>query len=266
MVAGASTLTLEDTFLEPQVLNPPPTRHALLVLLLTLAALLHIGTATRGYLYDGVEGEIAAGGREMLESGQWFLPTNNGIPQLQTPPLVYWSVALSFKIFGVTTTAARLPVALATVASIALTFLIGERLAGYWRGFAAGLIFLCSAGTFVLGRLVAPDNFVTLFVAAAIYCAIRGYQRQKSRRAWFAGFWIAAALATLTKGPGAVFLLCGTILLLSIFFREARLRFTALLHWTSLLLFLAIALPWFVWANTQFPGFSSQFFGAGVWP
>src|SRR3954468_23130034 len=99
MVAGASTLTLEDTFLEPQVLNPPPTRHALLVLLLTLAALLHIGTAARGYLYDGVEGQLATGAKEMLETGQWLLPTNNDVPQLQSPPLVYWSIALSFKIF-----------------------------------------------------------------------------------------------------------------------------------------------------------------------
>ena len=266
MVAGARSLSLEDTFLEPQVLNPPPTRHALLVLLLTLAALLHIGTAARGDLYDGVEGQLASGAKEMLETGHWLLPTNNGVPQLQTPPLAYWTIALSFRIFGVSATAARLPVALAMVASIALTFLIGERLAGYWRGFAAGLILLCSAGTFVLGRLVAPDNLVALFVTAAIYCAIRGYQRQKFRRAWFAGFWIATALATLANGPGQILLLSATIVLLSIFFREARLRFTALLHWTNLLLFLAIALPWFVWANTQLPGIGSQFFSPAVWP
>ena len=57
----------------------------------------------------------------------------------------YWLIILSYKIFGVTATAARLPIALAMIASIALTFLIGERLAGYWRGFAAGLIHLCSA-------------------------------------------------------------------------------------------------------------------------
>jgi hypothetical protein len=266
MVAGARSLTLEDAFLEPQVLNPPPTRHALLVLLLTLAALLHIGTASRGDLYDGTEGQLASGAREMLETGQWLLPTNNGVPQMRTPPLAYWSIALSFRIFGVSATAARLPMALATVASIALTFLIGERLAGYWRGFAAGLIYLCSAGTFVLGRLVAPDNLLALFVSAAIYCALRAYQRHKFRKAWFAGFWISAALATLAKGPGAIMLLGGTIALLSIFFREARLRFIPVLRWPNLLLFLAIAAPWFVWAKGQFPGFAAEFFSAAIWP
>lgn len=266
MVAGARTFSLEDTFLPAQILNPPPTRHALLAFLLALAAVLHIGTAAWGDLYDGVEGQVAGGAREILSSGDWLVPTNNRVPQLETPPLAQWVVAVSFKIFGISPTAARLPIALAVMGMVALTFLIGERLAGYWRGFAAGLIYLCSAGTFVLGRLVAPDNLLALFVTAAIYCAIRGYQRQKFRRIWFTIFWICLALATLARGPAAILLLLGIIAFLSIFFREARLRFTALFHWPNLLLFLAIVLPWFVWTNRQYPGFALQFFSDAGWP
>jgi 4-amino-4-deoxy-L-arabinose transferase-like glycosyltransferase len=258
MVAGARTFSLEDTFLPSQVLDPPPTRHALLAFLLALAAVLHVGTAAWGDLYDGIEGQVAGGAREMVTSGHWLVPTNNAVPQLHAPPLTYWAVALSYKVFGISPTAARLPIALAVIATVALTFLIGERLAGYWRGFAAGLIYLCSAGTFVLGRLVAPHNLCSLFIAAAIYCAVCGYQRQKFRRIWFAGFWISAALSTRTQGPGPFLLLGGVVLLLSIFFREARLRFARLLHWTNLLLFLAIVAPWFVWVQQQFPGFAPQ--------
>jgi 4-amino-4-deoxy-L-arabinose transferase-like glycosyltransferase len=262
MVAGSRTFSLEDTFLPSHVLDPPPTRHALLAFLLALAAVLHVGTAAWGDLYDGVEGQVAAGAREIVGSRQWLVPTNNGVPQLQSPPLAYWAVAVSFKIFGIGPTAAHLPIALAMIGTVALTFLIGERLAGYWRGFAAGLIYLCSAGTFVLGRLIAPDNLLSLFAGAAIYCAVCGYQRKKFRAAWFAGFWIAAALATLTTGPGALILLGGIVAILSIFFREGRLRFAGLLHWTNLLLFIAIVAPWFVWVHNQIPEFVSQFFGA----
>src|SRR3954464_8068476 len=215
MVAGARTFSLEETFLPAQILNPPPTRHALLAFLLALAAVLHVGTAAWGDLYDGVEGQVAGGAREMIGSGEWLLPPNNGIPQLDPPPLACWAVAFSYKIFGVSPTAARVPIALAVMGTVALTFLIGERLAGYWRGFAAGLIYLCSAGTFVLGRLVAPDNLLALFVAAAIYCAVFAYQRQKFRRTWFAGFWISAALSTLTQGPGPFLVLGAIVLLLS---------------------------------------------------
>lgn len=259
MVAGARTFSLEETFLAPQILNPPPTRHALLAFLLALTAVLHIGTAAWGNLYDGAEGQLAGGAREMLDSKQWLLPTNDGAPLLQTPPLAYWATAISFKIFGLSAAAARLPIALAMLGSVALTFLIGERLAGYWRGFAAGLIHVCSAGAFVPGRMVTPDAIFSLFAAAAIYCIVRGYQQQKSRRVWFAGFWFAASLASLTKGPGALIYLATICGLLSIFFREARLRFRLLLHWRNLLLFVLFVAPWFVWAHQHFPGFLSRF-------
>jgi len=261
MVAGARTFTLEDTFLEPQVLDPPPTRHALFISLLALAAILHLATAGWGDLYDGIEGQFAGGAREMLATQQWLLPTNDGVPRLQTPPLVYWLIALSYKIFGVTATAARLPIALAMIASIALTFLIGERLAGYWRGFAAGLIHLCFGGAFLLGRAVTPEPVFSAFVAGAIFCAICGYQRRQFRRAWFAGFWICTGLACLSRGPEGLLYLAGVCILLAIFFREARLRFRFLLHWTYLLLFIAIVAPWYIWAQKHFPGFFPRMFG-----
>src|SRR2546421_9019068 len=112
MVAGARTFSLEETFLSPQILNPPPTRHALLAFLLALAALLHIGTAGWGELFDGTEGRLAAGAREMVESGNWLVPTNDGAPVLGTPPLAYWAIALCYKAFGTTATAAPLASAL----------------------------------------------------------------------------------------------------------------------------------------------------------
>jgi 4-amino-4-deoxy-L-arabinose transferase-like glycosyltransferase len=263
MVAGTRTFTLEDTLIEPQVLDPPPTRHALFIFLLALAAVLHLATAGWGDLYDGVEGQTAGGAREMLAAQQWLVPTNDGVPLLQTPPLVYWLIILSYKIFGVTAMAARLPIALAMIASVALTFLIGERLAGYWRGFSAGLIHLCFAGAFLLGRTVTPEPIFSFFIGGAIFCAVCGYQRRQFRRAWFAGFWFCAGLACLSKGLEALFCLAGVCVLLAIFFREARLRFRFLLRWSYLLLFLAIVVPWFIWAQRDFPGFFPQMLS---WP
>ena len=257
MVAGARTFSLEDTFLGPHILNPPPTRHALLAFLLALAAVLHIGTAAWGDLFDGTEAEIAGGAREMLQFHQWLLPTNNGAPVLDVPPVPYWIVALSYKIFGVSATAARIPIALAMIASIAFTFLIGERLASYWRGFAAGLIHLCSLGGFLYGRLVSPGPLTALSVSAAVYCVVRGYQHRKFRRIWFVAFSFCTALACLTAGLYAILYPTGICLLLALFFREARSRFRPLLDWTSLLVLLILVVPWYVWAQLHFPGFFS---------
>src|SRR3954453_8405937 len=200
MTASARTLTIEQTLLEPSALPPPPTRHALLVILIALAALLHVVTVGTGDLYSETEGQYAGAAREMVASNNWLLPTNNGIPRLQKPPLLYWVIIASYKILGVNEAAARLPIALAVVASAALIFLIGERLADYWRGFIAGLIYLSFCGTFLLARIVMPEPLVSALIAGTMYCAVCGYQRRRYRRAWFAGFWIFSALACLTKG------------------------------------------------------------------
>ena len=258
MVASARTFSLEDTFLSPQILNPPPTRHALLAFLLALAAIFHIGTAAWGNLYDGVEGQVAGGAREMLQSRQWLVPTNTGTPILQNPPFSYWMVALSCKIFGVRTSAARIPIALAMIGSVALTFLIGERLADYWRGFAAGLIHLCSLGGFLFARIVSPGPFAAFFVSAAIYCAVCGYQHRKFRRIWFAVFTLATALACLSAGLHAIFYPGATCVLLAVFYREARMRFTPILHWSNCLLLFLVVAPWYIWAHQRFPAFLSQ--------
>ena len=258
MVAGARTFTLHDTVIGPGALNPPPTRHALLSILIALAALLHIGTAGWGDLHNETEGQYAGAAREMLQSRQWLVPTNDGIPRLQTPPLLYWLIIASFKTFGMNAAAARLPIAAAMIASVALTFLIGERLFDYWRGFLAGLVHLCSCGAFLLGRIVMPEPVFSAFVAAAIFCVVCGYGQRRTRAFWFAAFWICCAFATLTKGlhgliyPAAI---CGA---LALFYREARIRFRELLWWPYGLLFLALVMPWYFCCEHEFPGFFLQ--------
>src|SRR5437762_4136203 len=161
MTASAGTLSIEETLLNPPALPPPPTRHALLVIVIALAALLHVVTIGTGDLYSETEGQYAGAAREMVARYDWLLPTNNGMPRLQKPPLLYWLIISSYKILGVNEAAARLPVALAVVATVALIFLIGEKLSDYWRGFVAGVMFISFCGTFLLSRLVLPETLVS---------------------------------------------------------------------------------------------------------
>ena len=265
MTAGARTLTVEETLLEPPVLPPPPTRHALLAILVALAALLQVGTIGSGDLYSETEGQYAGAAREMVESHQWLLPTNDGVPRLQKPPLLYWLIIISLKLFGIKAAAARLPVALAVVALVALIFLIGEKLTDYWRGFIAGLIYLSFCGTFLLARIVMPEPLVSAFIAGAIFCAVCGYQRRPHRRVWFAGFWICSAFACLTKGLLGVVYPAAILVLLSMFYREARVRFRALLRWEYLVIFLLIVAPWHIWAERHFPGYFRYLISSEWW-
>lgn len=253
MTASARTLSIEETLLEPRALPPPPTRHALLVILIALAALLHVVTIGTGDLYSETEGQYAGAAREMVVNHDWLLPTNNGIPRLQKPPLLYWLIIGTYKILGVNEAAARLPVALAVVATVALIFLTGERLSDYWRGFIAGLIYLSFCGTFLLARIVMPEPLVTAFMTGAMFCGISGYERRRHRRLWFAGVWIFVALACLTKGVLGIVYPAVVFVLLSIFYREARIRFRGLLRWEYVLIFLLIVAPWHIWAQWHFP-------------
>jgi 4-amino-4-deoxy-L-arabinose transferase-like glycosyltransferase len=255
MTAGARSLTLEETLLEPPALPPPPTRHALFVILISLAALLHVATIGSGDLYSQTEGQYAGAAREMVETHHWLLPTNNGAPRLQKPPLLYWLIIISFKLFGVNAAIARLPVALAVVACTGLIFLIGEKLKDYWRGFIAGLIYLSLCGTFLLARIVMPEPLVSALIAGTIFCAIGGYQRRRNRRIWFAGVWICSAFACLTKGLLGIAYPAAVFLILSIFYREARIRFRGLLRWEYLAIFTVIVAPWHIWAQWHFPGY-----------
>src|SRR5207245_4400561 len=255
MIASSRTLSIEETFLEPPALTPPPTRHALFIILIARATLLHVATVRSGDLYSQTEGQYAGAAREMVETHHWLLPTNDGVPRLQKPPLLYWLIIFSFKLFGVSAAAARLPVALAVVVSVALIFLIGEKLTDYLHGFLAGLIYLSFCGTFLLARIVMPEPLVSALIAGAILCGLCGYQRRRHRRAWFTGFWAYSALACLTKGLLGIVYPVAVFLLLSLFYRKARIRFCALLRWEYLLIFCLIVAPWHICAQWHFPDY-----------
>jgi len=258
MTAGARTFSIEAALLDPPALPPPPVRHALFVSLVALAALLHLTTLGWGDLYNHTEGQYAGAAREMIHNHQWLLPTNDGLPRLPKPPLLYWLIIGSFKIFGINSAAARMPVALATIATVALTFLIAERLGNHWRGFFAGLIYLCTCGTSVLGRVIMPEPVFNAFITGAIFCAVCGYQRRRLRVLWFLSFWICCALACLTKSLLGLIYPVAIIALLAVFYREARLRFKKLFHWSYILIFIALLVPWYIATERHFPGFLKQ--------
>ena len=258
MTAGTRTFTIEEALLDPPALPPPPLRHALLVSLIALAALLHLTTLGWGDLYSHTEGQYAGAAREMIQAHQWLWPTNDGLPRLPKPPLLYWLIIGSFKIFGINSAAARFPIALAMIASVTLTFLIGEKLKDYWCGFFAGLIYLCSCGTSLLGRVIMPEPVFSAFITGAVFCGVCGYQRRRGRELWFLGVWICCTLACLTKSLLGLIYPLTIFILLSLFYREALLRFQKLFHWKYLLLFVVLFLPWYVATERHYPGFLRQ--------
>ena len=98
--------------------NPPATTKSLaarigwlVLILITLYVcyLAHLGAIG---LVGPDEPRYAWIARDMAESGDWITPRLYGQPWFEKPPLYYWGAAVSFKLFGVTEAAARLPSAL----------------------------------------------------------------------------------------------------------------------------------------------------------
>src|ERR1700689_2544119 len=71
---------------------------------------------------DSVQGNIA---RHMLSAHDWVTPRLDGVAFLEKPPLVYWSMAVSFMVFGVRDWGARLPIVLSAIALALLTAAFG---------------------------------------------------------------------------------------------------------------------------------------------
>jgi 4-amino-4-deoxy-L-arabinose transferase-like glycosyltransferase len=95
----------------------------------------------------------------------------NGIRYLEKAPLLYWSMAASFKLFGVSAAAARIPLALAVLALAAAVESFARRaFRNAKAGLYAALILLSSPGLFLFTRITIPDAMVCLWLTLALLC------------------------------------------------------------------------------------------------
>ncbi|MGA8305502.1 MAG: glycosyltransferase family 39 protein, partial [Candidatus Acidiferrales bacterium] len=119
---------------------------------------------------DSVQAQIA---RNMLSSGDWVTARLDGVIYLEKAPLVYWAMALSYKIFGVRDWAARIPIALSAIGLGLLTAAFGSWAFGRRAGFYAGLCVATCIGLFLFTRILIPDVMLTFTVTLAMWAMLR---------------------------------------------------------------------------------------------
>ena len=208
---------------------------------------------------DSVHAEVA---REMLVRHDWVTLYANGIRYLEKAPLLYWSMAASFKVFGVHTAAARLPLSFAVLALALAIEAFARRAFGSVRaGLYAALILLSSFGIFIFTRITIPDVAVCLWLTLALLCywltESDPAQQARPRRILCWGFAACCALNVLTKGLiGIVFpvLIVVAHLLLTRGIRGTLARLRQFCPLSSLAVFLAIAAPWHILIALANPG------------
>jgi 4-amino-4-deoxy-L-arabinose transferase-like glycosyltransferase len=202
---------------------------------------------------DAVQGQIA---RNMLQSGDWVTARLDGIVYLEKSPLVYWLMAISYRIFGAYDWAARIPIALSSIALAWLTAEFGKWAFGKMAGFYAGLCMATCVGLFLFTRILIPDVMLTFTIALSMWAFLRVLDEDETHpRAW--AYILAASLGAglLLKSLIALVFPLGAAILYLLFDR----RFFSLATWkrfyplSSLAILLLIATPWHILATLRNP-------------
>ena len=171
-----------------------------LAILIALSMILFL-TNLGGYdLWPPDEPRFAQVAREMLQSGDYLVPRMNGQPYTEKPPMLFWMAAAFSLPFGdVTEFTARLPLALAGIATVILTYLLARRMFDPRLAFWSSLILITNQRFWWQARFGQIDMLLTVFVTACILCLWRWHESRKQR--WLVGFYLTMAAALLTKGP-----------------------------------------------------------------
>jgi 4-amino-4-deoxy-L-arabinose transferase-like glycosyltransferase len=226
------------------------------------------------------EPRYASIARAMAETGDWVTPRLYGKPWFEKPPLYYWGAALSFKLFGVSEAAARLPSALsALLATLALAWLAlrlyGAETArwlllllpttvgmiGFSQAAATDMPFsatftVAMVAAAVLLRLVPSDNsFSSAAVGSATQSSSSSFASSTSS-IYFAAvlFGLFLGLAVLAKGPAAVLLGGGAVFFWALITKSWR-DVRRLLHPAGIAAFCVTSLPWYVLCAQRNPDF-----------
>lgn len=235
------------------------------------------GLASTG-LVDETEPLFAEAARQMYETGDWVTPYFNGVTRFDKPPLVYWLMAISFHIFGVSEWSVRLPSALSASVLVGMGFYTlrrfgfskAERAIAYihppsqdlstplsrmsqrnlfWSAMIGSGIMALHPETIVWARIGVSDMLLSSCIGIALFAFFFAYAQPECperQRNWTLAAYTFLGLAVLTKGPVGIVLpglIVGAFLLYTGHWRKAWREMHLV---KGAILFLAITVPWHV--------------------
>jgi 4-amino-4-deoxy-L-arabinose transferase-like glycosyltransferase len=208
------------------------------------------------------EGRYVGVAWSMLNSGDWLVPRLDGLPYFHKPPLFYWITAAAVSLFGPSEWAARAAPLLGAFTGGVALFLFVRR----WRDETSARWTLLALATqpllFLGGQFANLDMLVAGCIGASVlglaHAALGEEQGRRSRGGLAAGY-LFAALGMLAKGLIG-FVLPGMIIAAWLLLRGRWRTLLRLLWLPGVLLFLAVAAPWFIAMQQRFPEFFHYFF------
>lgn len=221
----------------------------LIVIIAAFIVLLNLGAIP---LLDPDEPVYAETPKEMLQFNDFISPRIYGDYWYDKPPLYYWLVVLSFKLFGVNEFAARFPSALLSILCALTVYCSGKQLFNERVGILGSLVLITSIEYIYLGKAAVTDMTLTFFLTTCLLSFIQ-------KRYYL--FYICAGLATLTKGPIGLLFPGGIVFFYFLLTKKfAEIKKMHLL--TGIILTALSGLPWyFMMYNIHGHTFTETFLG-----
>jgi 4-amino-4-deoxy-L-arabinose transferase-like glycosyltransferase len=229
---------------------------SLTIVLLVAAAIYLTCIISPPSLMDDVDGVHGAIPRTMLTSGDWVTARIDGVSYLEKSPLIYWLIAIAYKIFGVHDWAARIPVALSAIGLAWLTAAFGKWAFGKRAGFYAGLVMATCIGVWLFTRILLPDVMLTFTIALAMWAFLRALdEEEKHPQLW--AYVLAASLGAgllLKSLVAVVFPIAAAVLFLLFTGRLFSWATWKRLHpFSGMAIMLLVAAPWHILATLRNP-------------
>ena len=222
-------------------------RDLTLLIVITLCTLF-AGLGLRD-LWNPVEPRYAAVAAEILESGEWLVPSYDGELYAQKPAPFFWASAWFMSLTddpGRRLMMVRMPSALGGLLMVIATWWIGRRFGGDCVGLWAGIFIAVSWLPFWSSRFCHMDTLTAAALAFAMYwlhAAAETLGRARRLRILAAGLALGAGL--LLKGPSTLVFAAVSMLLLSLGRRDAGMwRRSGLLPAAGLSILIGAA--WFI--------------------
>jgi len=201
--------------------------------------------------------------KNILISGNWLSTSFNGKPFYDHPPLGFWLMALSYKIFGVNEFAVRFPSAFLGLLTIVLVFFISKKLfENDYVGFVSSLVLGTSVWYVLRVRSGNLDSILLFFYALTVYFSLKA----RENFFWFILLSLAFGFLVMSKtlvGISAVFL----ILLINFqnFSKLFLSKKNFLIILFSFVLFFLVVFPWYKYHLEKYPDFfHHHFFDIGT--
>ncbi|HTZ11424.1 MAG TPA: glycosyltransferase family 39 protein [Candidatus Margulisiibacteriota bacterium] len=200
--------------------------------------------------------------KEMIQHRSWLTPYLFDQPQFEKPILSFWLFKAGFMLFGISSFSARLFPALFAMIGVIAVYLLGLLAVKEEKKAFLSALILTSSGLYIgLARTVFTDMIFSVFILLSLLSFFWGYSDKAKKAYGSILFFIFSGLAVLTKGPLGLVI----PILIVIYFLAAKkdIRFLycrEFLGW-GLLIFMAIALPWYIYMFKRYGyGFIAEFF------